>query len=353
MGKTVLGIDIGNYNVKFVEAINNKGKMEMLNYDIARMPENAINDGKITDIEKVYVTIGNLLRKNHIKENKAVAIVSSSALITREVNIPKMKDSELSKYIQIDSQQHFPVDLAEYIFDYRVVGEVKGKEGPEYTVLLVAIPQMIINDYINVFDKLNLELLAIDIVPNVMSKYVQNHFILNNDKNNTVALIDMGAKNTIVTILENGSIKFNRMIPHGSSDITRIICDTYNLSFPEGEEYKLKNAEIVLDTHVAQGLSVNISETIKPVLDGLVSSINKFFEFYQSRNNSGEISSIVLLGGGANLNGIDGYYRSIFNIPVRRINISDGIIDKSKKPSIQKDLGFILNSLAATYREID
>lgn len=349
----IVGIDVGNFNIKVVEAQKKSGKMEILNYAVARMPENAINDGKITDIQKVAATIGNMLTSNHIKTKQVVAIISSSALITREVNVPKMKETDLEKYIQLDAQQYFPVNLEEYVLDFKVLEEVTGKDDSEYIVLLAAIPQVIIKDYIKIFDMLKLDLVAIDIEPNVISKYLNNHLNSGKEKNSTVAVIDFGAQNTNVNIFSKGVLKFSRMIPHGGNDITRSIADAFNLKFNEAEDYKIKNAEVTLEAYGAESLSKNIGETIKPVLDSIASDINKLFEFYNSRNTQSKVDSLLLVGGGSLLKGLDSYYRSVFSIPVRKVGLSDSITNSLQKSTIQKDIGIILNAFAATYRECD
>lgn len=350
--KSILGIDIGSFNIKVVECQQNNGKMEIVNYAITRTPDNSVVDGKITNEEKIVGAIKELLSKNFIKTKKAVGLISSSAVVTREVNIPKMKEAEIDKYIQIDSQQYFPMDLSEYILDYKILEETAGVEGPEYVILLTAVPEVLVTNYIKVIESLKLELEAIDIIPNVISKYVTNYLTNKADKmGNTIAVIDLGAQSTNISIISNGILQFNRMIPNGSNEITQAIGSTFKLSYEEAEEYKLKNAEIVLESYNKENLSSSISEVCKPVLDNIASYINKFFEFYSTRSKNNKINSIYLVGGGSLLKGIDEYYRAIFNIPTRKIHPADGIVEKSNKPTAQKDLAITLNAFASTYRE--
>lgn len=349
MQKSVLGIDIGNFNIKIVETINNNGKMEILNYAIGKTPENSINDGKITDFEKIKETVKALLAGNFIKTKQVIGLVSSSALVTREVNVPKMKESDITKYILLDSQQYFPMDVENYVLDFKIINEIEGAEGSEYTILLAAIPDLIINDYVKLFDALKLDLVAIDIVPNVLSKYCINY--LSGGANNTIALIDLGDETSTVNIVSNGVLEFSRMIPSGSGGITQNLANTFGFGLKEAEDYKIKNAEIVIDTDTTQNLSNNISEIIKPILDSTVSQINKYFEFFYSRNTSNKINNIYISGGGSLLKGLDKYFQIMFNIPTRKVDLLDGVVDKSHKPTAQVDLPMIINAFASTYRE--
>lgn len=353
--KTVLGIDIGSFSIKIVEITQNGGKSEIINYAIAKTPENSVNDGKIMDVDKVASVIEGLLLKNFSKTKRVISVISSSALLTREVNIPKMNESDIEKYISLDSQQYFPVNLDDYILDFKVLEEVSGVKGPELMVFLVAVPQNIVNDYMKLFNKLKLDIEAIDIAPNALSKLAKaisvNKITSKKEDNMTTAVIDLGAETTTVTIVENGVLQFSRSIPSGGNGLTQSIANTFGLNMQEAEEYKLKNSEIVLETHDSTNLSSSISDTIKPMLDSLASYINKFFEFYCTRNTLNKIDSIYLTGGGSLLKGIEEYYRGLFNMPTKRINIADGIVDKSNKPTVQKDLPIILNAFAATYRD--
>lgn len=354
--KTVLGVDIGSFNIKMVEAVSNNGKMEILNYAITRTPENSVNDGKIMDVGKVSSAIEEMLAKNSIKTKSVIGVISSSALITREVNIPKMPESDIEKYIQLDSQQYFPVNLDDYVLDFKILEEVKGMNGNEYITLLAAIPKVIINDYMKTFNKLKLTVEAIDIVPNALSKYLADCLPKKQPagkqgNSGTVAVVDMGAETTTVSIVADGILQFSRTIPSGGNGITQNLATTFSLSASEAEEYKLKNGEIVLEAYGAESLTNNVSDAIKPILDGIASYINKFIEFYSSRSNSSKISSIYLIGGSSLLRGVEEYYRVIFNIPTRRISLVDGIVNKTNKPTAQKDLPILLNAFATTFRE--
>lgn len=347
----MLGIDIGNFNIKVVQVENNGGKMEIVNYAIARTPEGMINDGRILDSDGIASVIRELLMKNFIKTKQTVGIISSSALITREVLISKMSESDLEKYIRVDAQQYFPMDLEEYVLDFKVLGEIIKKDGNELSVLLAAIPEMVVNDYIKVFNKLKLDLAAIDIIPNIHSKYSQYYLSQKQQGSSTAAVIDLGADSTVVSIISDGALQFSKMIPNGCSEITQNIANSFNLNMQEAEEYKLKNAEIILESYNREGLAGSISEIIKPSVDNIISNVNKFFEFYYSRGGSNKINSIYLAGGGSLLKGLDKYYQNAFNISTRRVDLLDGIEDKTNKPTLQRDLPIILNAFAATNRE--
>ena len=351
MQKNMLGIDIGNFNIKVVQTESNGGKMEIVNYAITRTPEGTVNDGKILDSDGIAAVIKELLLRNFTKAKQVVGIVSSSALVTREVLIPKMSESDLEKYISVDSQQYFPMDLDEYVLDFKVLGEIIKKDGNELSVLLAAIPEIIVNDYIKIFDRLKLELVAIDIIPNVHSKYSQYYISQKQEGASTVAVIDLGADSTIVSIVSDGALQFSKMIPSGCDEITQNIASSFNLDLHEAEEYKLKNAEIILESYNSEGLTGSISEVIKPTIDNIISHVNKFFEFYYSRGGTNKINSIYLAGGGALLKGLDKYYQAAFNVPTRKVDFADGIVDKSNKPTAQRDLPILLNSFTVTYRD--
>lgn len=349
--KTVLGIDIGNFNIKVVQAMANADKMEILNYAIARTPEGVLNDGKILDIDGIASQITEMLSKNFIRTKQAIGVISSSALITREVAIPKMSESDLAKYIKVDSQQYFPMDLEDYVLDFKLLGESIQKEGTELNVLLAAIPEIIVNDYIKVFDKLKLDVEAIDIIPNLHAKYSQYYLANKTTGSSTFAIIDMGANSTIVSIVSDGALQFNKMISTGANEITENIANTFNLSLNEAEEYKIKNAEIILESYNSEGLAGSISDVIKPAIDNIISQTNKFFEFYYSRNLSNKINGIYLVGGGALLKGIDKYFQGAFNITTRKADLTDGIVDRSNKPTAQRDMPIILDAFTTTFRE--
>jgi Tfp pilus assembly PilM family ATPase len=68
VSNTILGIDIGNYSIKMVEAQPSGGKMQVTNYDIAKLPENVINDGKLTDIQSITEIVQDMISRKLRKQ---------------------------------------------------------------------------------------------------------------------------------------------------------------------------------------------------------------------------------------------------------------------------------------------
>ena len=59
--KSVLGIDLGNQNIKLVEVSWQQGTPLLQNYAIAELPENVIDNGRILDNSKMQVVISKLV----------------------------------------------------------------------------------------------------------------------------------------------------------------------------------------------------------------------------------------------------------------------------------------------------
>ena len=64
----LLGIEIGNSNIKFVLGTKKGRIIHVQNYGIDPTPNNAVRDGFIVDMEAVYNAAFHLLKKKHITD---------------------------------------------------------------------------------------------------------------------------------------------------------------------------------------------------------------------------------------------------------------------------------------------
>jgi type IV pilus assembly protein PilM len=118
--------------------------------------------------------------------------------------------------------------------------------------------------------------------------------------NSVMAVVDLGAVNTDIAIVEHGLPMFGRSLDTGGIMITKAITDSLQVSFQRAEQFKF-------DLSAAAGASGEnlpkmITETLAPIVNEIKYSLNLF----QQENNK-KIEKVILAGGGANLAQLDVY----------------------------------------------
>ncbi|HEY9061239.1 MAG TPA: type IV pilus assembly protein PilM [Pseudobacteroides sp.] len=358
--KTFLAVDIGNKNIKAVWGCYGKQAITVLEYDIVKSPDNMINDGKITDIEAVASTIKEIIKRNRIKAGKLIMNISGTGVITREVQLPKSTDEEIDNILKYDAQQYFPVDLDNYVMDFRVLDESSANSDNMCRVLLVAVPLKQADEYMKIAEKLNMDMEAIDIPANSITKLL---FGIDNTKAacftdkgiEEFVVLDIGADTTGVYIYHKGKLMFNRILLMGSREIDRYISNNMEVDSENAEKIKLERGRIFNeDEELNEPFeSVSLCNSMKPAVNSLIIDINRLVDFYISRSSFGRIEKIYICGGGSQLQGLDKYIGSYFNVPVEFLHkfLSLEYKGKKSKDKLVAEFVYLANVTGALVRE--
>lgn len=357
--KKYLAIDVGNDKTKFVLGGIEKDKIVVINYYIADTPAGIMDDGKIINLDGLIAFIKGSLKKGRIKGKDLVLSITGTGIITREVQLPKSTDEELEKILEFDAQQYFPVELENYVLDFKVLEEIDNEEGVLYKVLLVAVPVNQVDEYMKVHKRLKKEIVAIDIPANNICKLLFSRSLMDKDSDNSglpdeFAVLDLGARTTGVYIFSSGKIKFSRILLNGSTDIDGMIASQMNVDFEKAEEIKIMVGKLISDDEIINPNSdeAQISNIIKPAINNIMSDINRFIEFYNSRSTGNRLEKIYLCGGGSKLKGLDSYFKNYFNMPVEYLVHEKFVVYKGKRKveEFNNDFVLLINTLGCLVR---
>jgi type IV pilus assembly protein PilM len=243
--------------------------------------------------------------------------------------------------------------------EIKVQEEVANAEGVFSRIILAAVPIQQADEYMKIPKLLKMEMEAIDLPANSVSKFLSGTGTIKSGAEGMTAfkeyaVLDIGFETTGVYIFYEDKLRFNRILLTGSGNIDNLIKNDYNVSSGQAEETKIVNAKIFGEEEEAGKTRelVQLCNVIRPAVNNLIIEINRFFDFYNSRSNGNRIQMIYLCGGGSKLNSLDAYISSYFNIPVRHVTASDNIIYTGvKKPEeFKNDFAYLANAIGAVVR---
>jgi type IV pilus assembly protein PilM len=357
--KTFLAVDVGNKNLKAVWGCYNKQELCILEYDIVKSPDNTIKDGKIIDVEIIVAAIKDIIKRNRIKAHKLIMSISGTGVITREVQLPKSSEGEIENILRYDAQQYFPVDLDNYVMDFRVLDDTSVNSDNMCRVLLVAVPLKQADEYMKIADKLKLDMEAIDIPANSITKLL---FGVDNTKTahftardiEEFAVLDIGTDTTGVYIYQNSRLMFNRILLMGSREIDRYISNNMEVDFNDAEKIKLERGKIFSEEEeLNESLEdVILCNSMKPAVNSLIIDVNRLVDFYISRSAFGRIQKIYICGGGSQLGSLDKYIGSYFNVPVEFLHkfLNIEYRGKKSKDKFASDFVYMISVTGALVR---
>ena len=173
-----------------------------------------------------------------------------------------------------------------------------------------------------------------------------------------VGLIDIGGGTTEIAIFERGSLWYTSIIPIGGDNFTNDIAVGLRTPIPEAEKIKKKfgcasspleeEQETIEVPSVGRGKKPRIlsrqilADIIQPRAEEIFRLVDNDIKRmgYEKSLNSG----VVLTGGTALLEGLEEIAEEIFDLPVRRGDLSGvgGLVDRVSTPDYAAAVGLIL-----------
>lgn len=304
---TPVGLDIGARFIKVAQVKEKKSGYELELFDMIPLAPEVIVDGAIMDSIQLTDTVRELLRKARVKtKDSVISVTGHSAVIIKIVSLPLMTKEELDESIKFEAEQYIPFDINDVNIDFQILGP---KEEPgQMDVVLVAVKNEVINEYVTVITEAGLNPIIVDVdVFALENIYEINYEIL---QGRNVALLDIGASSLKLNIVNGALPSFTRNSPIGNNIQTEALQRHFNIPFESAE--RLKRGDTIEDISEEDALAV-----IAEASEEIFREINRSFDYYRSSMAGEEVSEIILSGGGALIKGFPDILSEKTGIAVR------------------------------------
>ena len=302
--KNFLGIDIGTSSIRVVELSRKGQSLKLINY--GEIKTASLQKEPFRTVEK-----DTLLLSNRETSAAILAILREAGIQTREVNLsipdfssfftnfelPPMTQKELESAVRYEARSYIPFPLSEITLDWTIIeGDVSNKVKAPLEILVVAIPNEVINQYQEVATLSGLRLRALE-----AEAFALSHSLAGNEKK-TIGIIDIGARSTTCNVLENGVLKLSHSFNISGNELTEILSRSLGVDYEKAEELKKG-----IGLAGAETAEQNIREVLLPLIDLILAEIKKIFGNYY-RRESKEVEKIILAGGTSLLPGLKEYF---------------------------------------------
>jgi type IV pilus assembly protein PilM len=254
---TVLGLDIGTNLIKVVEMRAARGSLQLLNLGIRPTPPEVIANGVIVDPAALGNAIRGLLQAQGIRTRDVIASVAGqSSLVVRPIEVPKMSRAELADTMRWEVERHIPFAASEVIMDYQPL--IEPEELPEdrqnMEVLLAVAQEDMINAYLATFQVAGLAPRALDIEGLAATRSLVDMRASEGLYDQTVALVNIGATTTDISIIHDGLLSFNRPVPMAGDALTNAVSENLGRDLAEAERLKREVGTVILEDRPAAAM---------------------------------------------------------------------------------------------------
>ena len=308
----VLGVDVSSTSVKLLELSGSGEKLKVEAYAVEPLPPNAVVEKNITEVEAVGEAIRRAVRRSGTKNRMAALAVAGSAVITKMITMPSnLGDDEMASQIELEADQYIPYALEEVNLDFEVLGQTDN-DPDKVDVLLAASREENVELRMAAASEAGLSCKIVD----VEAFALENAFGLlakglnTGGMGETIALVDIGATMTTLSVLTDLRIVYAREQVFGGKQLTEEIQRRYGLTYEEAGLAKRQG-----------GLPDNyVPEVLEPFKESMAQQVNRSLQFFYSSSQVGQVDRIVLAGGCASIDGAEGVIQDKTGVEVSIAN---------------------------------
>lgn len=321
--KAYVGVDLGSSTINVVQVERGGEIWRVTRWATVPTPKDAVRDGVITQVEVVADAIKHALKLAKISANAAVIAVAGGSVIVRAVRIPKMTEATLRKSIKFEAGRYVPSSIEDSFIEFEIIGDAPDGN---MDVLIVASPREIVETRIAACEKAGLDVEVVDIEAFAMYRALVEASTDPGLSAETLALIDVGASSTNVSVVAGGVFAMTRSIPQAGNTLTEALKSYFKLNDEDAEDGKaqLDMASLLGDDKVMENPPLRV---LQPHVDDLIREIRRSLNYYQSQQTEAgkgsPVTRLVISGGGASLAGLAPYFENKLGIPVSCSGVFD------------------------------
>ena len=332
--KETIGLDIGSHSIKLVGLkMTSKGPF-LTCLGMKEIPPGTDKE----DVDKLSQILKALFKEAGLETKKVRLTVSGSGVQIKRISIPSLPKAELKEAVRWEIKDHLPFPVETAQIDFHILNEYVEDNIKKLDLIVVACPKQLIDRTLSIAEGAGLQPTHLDATPFALWNTLLAWDQLK--KEETVALIDLGAEKTGICLFKDGVLQFSREVTPGGADITRAVMEGIGSSGEAQPIYerseKIKQEIGIPSEPSREGMSdksaslSKLSFLVRPVLERLAAEIGRSLDYYRSQFNEERIDRILLTGGGANLKNIVSYLANELRLPVEHFNPLKKILFDSK-----------------------
>src|SRR3569833_1223538 len=339
--ETIAGIDIGNRTLKVVMAEPGSGpyQWKITRAATAPTPRDSVRDGVVVDTAAMSQAIRELLRSADIAATGAASAISGASGIVRHVKLPKISENLLRKSIRYEAKQYISSNTEDSMIEFEITGAVPG-EDDKMGVMLVAVPNDMVETRLGSIIGAGLEPLAIDVEAFALQRSLLDISPTQPGEGLTMALLDIGAVPTDVSIITNGKFALTRNIAIAGDAFTNALKPVTRKTEWDDLEAAMFQVDMgaLLDGD-ATPEALALAQALQPTIDELLREVRRSINYCQSQlsdpanstlppdvtadSGGATVSKIVISGGSARMRGLARYMSARLGIDVEVWNVFD------------------------------
>ncbi len=235
-GKTVIGLDISQNNIRMIQLSAKSGnQVQVDKYAVEPLPQNVVAGSEIVNFDTLVYHLQQCCGKLKVKSG-SVNLALPMSIATIEDNLQFSPDSELTLQELVESEVVRVGALDEMRYDWQELPHTGSS--PEQPVLMVAAKTENVDRYVDLLDEVGLTAINVDV--DIFALF--NAYAYVNEMNGNeyfqerVILLDIGDVVMKALVVENGRILYRHESNFGLDQLVQLIQRSYQTTEEEALE---------------------------------------------------------------------------------------------------------------------
>lgn len=284
--KSYLGLDISDLSLRIIQLKRKYKKISLSSFNEIRLEEGIIKDGKIIDQDRVVESLNILLKKpqgEKINTNMVVACLPEQKSFIKLIQF-STSSQNIDQALEKEIVKHFPYSIDEIYYDKQII-DIQNNQ--RYSVLVSACPKKIVDSYLSVLEKAELDPTALEVESQTLARSLISE---KSSLSDVFLIIDIGLNRSTFTIANKSIIysSFSSDKINGNS-LTAAIVEELGISIKKAEEIKKSTGFKLREIKKSKDIFMNM----------IFEVINTNLDYFQENYSYLSIKKIILSGGGA------------------------------------------------------
>ncbi len=283
----IIAIDLGGRHTKAVHVQNKGDRFSLVNYTIQDAP----SDQSAVSVEVLAEHLKTVLHALGDGTKNVVVSLGVAETVVRRAEMPLMAPDEMRQMLKFNTKTYLQQDLQDHVFDCSVIlprpgapEAPKAAGGQKQKVLVGAGKRQLVDDVASALR--NAGLTATQVTPGLIGPL--NAFEVSEPEafaNHAVALVDVGFRNTTISMLQQGDLVMHRVVNMGGDRITQGLADSMGISYAEAEGIKV-------------GMATEVQSSLEPLVATLGRELRAFIDFFEHQQDVA-VTQVFVSGGSA------------------------------------------------------
>ncbi len=204
----VVGLELDTGMLRAVEIRGNGRKPHVVAAGQLRVPEDAVSDGVVRDVDTVGKALEKLWQKARLGSRRVVLGVFNQSVLMRMITFPRLPQEKLRQALRLQAGEYLPIPVSQMVLDFAVVGETYVDDEPMTEVLLVAARKQQLETSLQALQYSRLTPVVVDASPLALLRVLPPE-----KRQGTIAMVDLAMGMSSIVLAVDGMPRFARVLP--------------------------------------------------------------------------------------------------------------------------------------------